>query len=98
MRRDRNRRGGRRMTGYRSVTVETAVGSYSVAFSPNHHIGAVLGEVLSRMGRPLSDRAGDYQLVDETGDPLDLDTTVAAAGVEDGDTLVLDANPRGGAI
>lgn len=75
-----------------SLSVETATGTYSVAFGPNHHIGAVLGEVLARMGRGND---GTYQLV-YAQEPLDPTNTLGASPVENGATLFLDSNPAGG--
>jgi len=76
-----------------SFTVQTPRTTHSVAFGPNHHIGAVLGEILAR------DEVGwfsqDYDLVYE-GTPLDLYTTVAASPLEDGAELYLNVNPSGG--
>lgn len=76
-----------------SLTVETTTGAYEVAFGPNHHIGAVLGEVLSRCG--YSAALDDYDLVysQERLDPLD---TLASSPVVDGATLFLESNPAGG--
>lgn len=75
-----------------SLTVETPVGAYSVAFGPNHHIGAVLGEVLARMGR---ENDGTYQLV-HAQEPLDPRNTLGASRLSTDATLFLDANPSGG--
>lgn len=73
-----------------SVTVETAVGSYTVAFGPNHHVGAILGEVLARMERDTN--LDQYTLVwNQT--PLEYTQTVRGAGINDGDTLFLETNP-----
>lgn len=76
-----------------SLTVETTTGAYSVAFGPNHYIGAVLGEVLSRMGVK---RAWDeYQLV-HAQDPVPATITVGQSPLSDGDTVFLESNPAGG--
>lgn len=74
-------------------TVETTTGAYPVAFGPNHHIGAVLGEVLARSG--ITSAWDDYELV-YAQDPLDTTETLGSSPVEDGATLFLDANPSGG--
>jgi len=73
-----------------TVMVETPIGSYQIAFGPNHHIGAILGEVLARMERDTN--LEQYTLVwNQT--PLDMTQTLQGAGINDGDTLFLEANP-----
>lgn len=77
------------------VVVETPNGPVAVEFDRGHYLAAVLAEVLVANGRTFGDVEA-YDLVDEDGDVLPLDRTLATAGVGSGDVLHLDVNPSGG--
>ena len=62
-----------------------------MAFGPNHHAGAVVAEVLMRLGRPLE--VFRYNLVDNDGKPIPYGDTVASAGLRDGTTVRLEPEP-----
>lgn len=84
------------MADTRRVEVVTPVGDYRVALGPNHHVQALLAEVLARMGRRYNrGGVGQYDLVmdDQRLEPLH---TLASAGVEDATRLHLEVNPTGG--
>lgn len=83
------------MSDTRSVTVVTPNGDVPVALGPNHHVVSLLAEVVARSGRTFRG-VGAYDLTDGDGNHVGRWTTLAAAGVQDGDRLFLDVNPAGG--